>query len=107
MQWRVLSTLALYDNITARDICNFTHMEKMQASRAISGLLSEGLLNQEKHPEDLRAQVLSLSTRGWHVYRQIVPEVLQEEQRIFSSLSPEEQQTLHHLVDKLCSSLDP
>ncbi len=105
MQWRVLSTLALFDGISARDICKFTHMEKMQASRAISGLLDAGLLSQAINPSDQRAQLLSLTDQGRSVYRQIAPAVTREAQRIFSSLSAQELETFGQLVDKLCNSL--
>ena len=106
MQWRVLSTLAMFDGVTAREICNFTRMEKMQASRAISGLESQGLLSQKTSPLDHRANVLSLTPRGKEVYSQIVPEVLREEQRIFSCLEENELQSLHQLVHKLCAALE-
>lgn len=106
MQWRVLATLAMFDGITAKDICGFTHMEKMQASRAISSLESRGLVHQSKSPVDNRAHVLSLSSAGKNVYRQIVPEVLAEEQRIFSCLSHDEIDSLQGLVDKLYRSLE-
>lgn len=106
MQWRVLSTLAMHESITAKEICCFTHMEKMQASRAISGLESAGLLQQRKSPSDNRAHVLFLTSKGQKVYQQIVPEVLAEERRIFSSFNKDELDTFQQLIDKLCLSLE-
>lgn len=106
MQWRVLSTLAMFDGITAKQICCFTHMEKMQASRAICGLETRGLLSQAQNPADHRAYVLSLTREGQDMYRQIVPMVLEEEQRIFSCLGPRELETFNKLVHKLALSLE-
>ena len=105
MQWRVVSTLAQFDGITARDICNFTQMEKMQASRAISGLLNENLVKQSTSPNDQRAHLLSLTDKGRDLYRRIAPAVLAEEQRIFSSLSEHELKTFQALVHKLSTAL--
>ena len=106
MQWRVLSTLAMFQGITAKEICSFTHIEKMQASRAINGLESMGLLEQETDPADKRAYVLSLTNKGQNIYQQIVPKVRAEERRIFSSFDSDELNTFQHLVDKLCRSLE-
>ncbi len=105
MQWRVLSTLAMFHGITAKEICDFTRMEKMQVSRAIKSLEVRGLLQQIKKPSDHRAYTLSLTAQGESIYQQIVPGVLEEEQRLFSCLEPHERDTLFKLVHKLCLSL--
>ncbi len=105
MQWRVLSTLAMFEGITAKEICCFTHMEKMQASRAISGLESRGLLRQRKSTTDNRANVLSLTGVGQKLYQQIVPEVLAEQRRIFACFTSDERVTFERLVDKMYQSL--
>ena len=105
MQWRVLSTLAMFQGTTAKEICHFTHMEKMQVSRAIKCLEDRGLLQQTRKPSDHRAYVLSLTARGESTYQQIVPGVLDEEQRLFSCLEQHERDTLVKLVHKLCLSL--
>ncbi len=105
MEWRVLATLAMFDDISAREICEFTHMAKMQVSRAIARLSQNGLVRQRTNADDHRASDLSLTDEGRRVYRRIVPRVLAREREILSHLTRAEQQQLRHILDKLESSL--
>ena len=105
MEWRVLATLAMFDDISAREICEFTHMAKMQVSRAIARLSQNGLVRQRTNADDHRASDLSLTDEGRRVYHRIVPRVLAREREILSHLTRAEQQQLRHILDKLESSL--
>lgn len=107
MEWRVMSTLAMFDGITAKDICLFTHMEKMQVSRAINGMVEKKFVSQQVSHHDQRKNLLTLTAEGSKTYHQIVPLVLQEEKQIFKTLSDQELQLFHQLIHKLCLSLEP
>lgn len=104
--WRVLATIAMFDGITASNICSFTHMEKMQVSRAINGLDKQKLIKQTKRAEDLRSVYLTLTAKGQKIYQKIVPQVLKEESKIFSALTNKELQLFEQLIHKLCHSLE-
>ena len=104
-EWRVLACLGMFEDMTARDICEFTLMEKMQASRALSNLQRKGLVTQQKSPEDNRHILVNLSSAGEQLYLKLVPEVMEEEQQIFSILSKDEIATFSRIVDKLCQSI--
>lgn len=104
-QWRVLATLARGDGITARSIADFTGMDKMQVSRALSRLREAGLVAQQTHPRDRRASLLRLTDAGRERYRQICPRVLAEAERILSLLDADEREQLQRLIDKLCKAL--
>jgi DNA-binding MarR family transcriptional regulator len=106
LQWRVIATLAMFRDLTASDICNFTHMEKMQASRAIKGLVERELLQQQRSEQDHRRVVLNLTDQGFRIYSEIVPRVVEEQERIFNSFTAEEKDTLHQLMHKLCIDLE-
>ncbi len=105
MEWRVLATLAMFDDISAREICEFTHMAKMQVSRALARLNKNGLVQQRTNAEDHRATDLSLTAEGRRIYDLIVPRVLSREREILSQLSSAEQDQLMHILDKLEASL--
>lgn len=104
-EWRVLATLGMFENITAKDVCEFTLMEKMQVSRAINSLQRKDLITQQKNPHDNRNILLNLSDKGQQLYLKIVPGVLEEEQKIFSVLSNDELQAFNNIVEKLCQSI--
>lgn len=106
MEWRVLSSLAMFSGITATEICQFTHLEKMQVSRAINGLVDKKLVEQKKNHQDKRSVQLFLTNKGFDIYFQIVPSVKQEEQRIFSVFNDLEREQFMQLIHKLCLSLE-
>ncbi len=105
MEWRVMATLAMFEDISAREICEFTHLAKMQVSRAIAGMKASGLVAQQTDDADHRASRLSLTDKGKKIYRQIVPRVRSKEREILSHLSADEQGQLLNILCKLENSL--
>jgi DNA-binding MarR family transcriptional regulator len=106
IEWRVMATLAMYDNISARDICEFTHVAKMQVSRALARLKKKNLVIQKISDIDHRATQLTLTDEGRKVYRWIVPMVKTEELKILAHLSVAEQGQLAKILTKLEHALD-
>jgi len=106
IEWRVMATLAMYDNISARDICEFTHVAKMQVSRALARLKTKNLVVQKISDIDHRATQLSLTDEGRRIYRRIVPMVKSEELKILTHLSVVEQGQLAKILTKLEHALD-
>lgn len=98
-EWRVMATLAMHQGMSAKDVANFTRLDKMQVSRAISVLKESELINQNKSEKDRRTSVLTLTGKGQDLYNQIVPLVVQQEQKILQVLSEEERETLHQLME--------
>ncbi|MCP4076871.1 MAG: winged helix-turn-helix transcriptional regulator [Gammaproteobacteria bacterium] len=107
IEWRVMSTLAMFEGISAKQICQFTRMEKMQVSRAINGLTQKQLINQKVSPNDQRINLLTLTGKGLSIYQLIVPLVVEEEKKIFETFNQKELQQFHQLINKLCLSLEP
>lgn len=105
VEWRVMATLAMFDSISATDICEFTPMAKMQVSRAIARLKEKNLVVQKVSENDHRATQLSLTADGLKIYHCIVPRVLQEEQAILGCLSAAELGDLQKIIDKLEGAL--
>lgn len=105
IEWRVMATLAMFDSISATEICEFTHMAKMQVSRAIARLKEKDLVVQKVSESDHRATQLSLTADGLKIYHHIVPRVLLEEQAILGYLSAAEQGQLQKIINKLEDAL--
>jgi len=106
MEWRVVATIGQHGDISARDICKFTRLDKMQVSRAISKLIQSKLLSQQESAQDRRTNMLNLTTSGDQMYREIMPLVKAQEQRLLSGLSLEECQQLKALTVKLSAQLE-
>ncbi|WP_426358686.1 MarR family winged helix-turn-helix transcriptional regulator [Pseudocolwellia sp. HL-MZ19] len=106
MEWRVVATIGYHSEISARDICTFTHLDKMQVSRAINKLIQSELLLQQTSSEDRRKNLLTLASKGNKLYREIIPLVKVQEDRLLAGLTPEECEQLKVLTRKLSSHLD-
>jgi DNA-binding MarR family transcriptional regulator len=105
-EWRIVATIGQHAQMSAKDICQFTGLEKMQTSRAIKKLVSRGLLHQQTCDRDRRAVLIQLSAKGLQMYTEIMPLVKQQEQRMLAGLSGYERKQLMLLTQKLSSQLE-
>lgn len=105
MEWRVMATVAMFNSTTAKHICEFTGMEKMQVSRAIKRMQQIDLVEHKMNSQDRRSSQISLTHTGLELYQKILPLVKKEEQHILSMLTKSEQNQLRHIIDKLENSL--
>ncbi len=81
-------------------------MDKVAVSRAVARLLQRGFLQRATHGDDRRRSVLSLSARGFEVYDEIAPMVLESEQQLLAGLNPDEREQLDALLLKLVEGVD-
>lgn len=106
MEWRVLATIGYHREISAKDICTFTHLDKMQVSRAINKLIQSEFLHQQVSSQDRRKNVLNLTNKGEKLYQEIIPLVKTQEQKLLEGLTDEECEQLKVLTVKLSSQLE-
>ena len=105
MEWRVLATIGYHREISAKDICTFTHLDKMQVSRAINKLIKSEFLLQHVSSQDRRKNVLNLTHKGEELYQEIIPLVKTQEQQLLEGLTLEEREQLTALTIKLSAQL--
>lgn len=106
IEWRVLATIGYHGEISARDICTFTHLDKMQVSRAISKLIQAECLLQQTSAEDRRKNLLRLTNKGNDLYQEIIPLVKAQERKLLEGLTEDECKQLRLLTAKLSARLD-
>ncbi|MFK8251848.1 MarR family winged helix-turn-helix transcriptional regulator [Ancylobacter terrae] len=70
-QWRVLANLGRFGEMTARDICRISHVEKTKVSRAVSAIEAHGWLARRRHADDRRAELLMLTPEGQGVFARL------------------------------------
>ena len=100
-EWRVIANLAEHDTLNARQIVQFTTMEKSMVSRAVNNLSARDLVSQQRAEGDSRAKDLALTAAGEALYRVIVPRVLAWEKELLDGLNSGEYRDLLHSLDKL------
>jgi len=105
-QWRVVATIGQHGEISARDICLFTRLEKMPVSRSISKLIEDALLEQRISESDRRTNLLTLTDKGQVLYQEIIPLVKSQEQQLLNGLTLDEREQFKALTLKLSEQLE-
>ena len=100
-EWRVLALLGQQKSMISTDISQRTKMDKAKVSRAVHRLDSEGYLLRQRDELDHRVSHLSLTIAGINLYNAIVPKALEWEGSLVNTLTAEEFQSLHKLLNKL------
>lgn len=100
-EWRVIANLAEHRVLNAKQIVEFTGMEKSKVSRAVKSLTARNVLTQQRAQDDNRAKHLALTPEGETLYSDIVPKVLDWENQLLEGLSAGEYRDLLYLLHKL------
>lgn len=100
-EWRTIAVLGEKSDLSAAEVAERTAMDKVAISRAVNNLLAQGRLERHFSQHDKRRSVLTLSQHGREVYQQVVPLALSYEAALMEKLSPEEQNCLDIILDKL------
>ena len=100
-EWRVIANLAEHNTLNARQIVQFTTLEKSTVSRAVNNLSARGLVSQQRTEGDNRVKDLALTDAGNSLYRAIVPRALAWERELLEDLNAGEYRDLLHSLDKL------
>lgn len=100
-EWRVVATLGQYSKMTAKDIGAHSRMHKTKVSRAVASLETKGLVERRPNIEDMRESFLELTPKGRRVYAELTPDALAFSRALVASLSPEEQEALERILERL------
>ncbi len=100
-EWRIMATLGEQPGLAARDVVNFTAMDKVAVSRAVNTMIENKLVERRFADDDKRRSQLTLSPKGQRIYNEIVPLALSYEKAILDKLNKDEVNTLNSLIKKL------
>ena len=100
-QWRVMAALGRFPGLSANEVAEKTAMDKVTVSRAVAGMLADGVVEREPDSTDRRRASLRLSASGLAIYAELVPVARAYERRLLEILTDEERQALDHLMTKL------
>ncbi len=89
-EWRTLSTLAQFGELTAKQIGAHSAMHKTKVSRAVSSLNTRRWLTRKRDSSDRRLEKLNLTTLGEQAYLQLEPQMLDFEVQLLAGLTASE-----------------
>lgn len=105
-EWRVVLSLHLTPDRTARDITRAWGMEKMAVNRAVRRLEEAGHVVSTLDRADKRRHTLKLSRRGQALYRKIEPAATARYREITAGLTAREKDVLARTLAKLVAGTD-
>lgn len=103
-EWRVLAAIADLERTTARDVAVYSTLDKMQVSRALAALEARQLVMRAEGRADRRTKSLVLTGAGRALYREIVPLVIAQQEKLLAVLTPEQRGVLDGAIDSLLSA---
>jgi DNA-binding MarR family transcriptional regulator len=100
-EWRVMTILARFPEISAREVVDRSAMDKVAVSRAVARLVNAGRVDRGIHDGDKRRSVLQLSEAGWAIHDEVAPLARAHERDLLARLDDGEQAQLNSILDKL------
>lgn len=103
MQFVILSTIRILQEekgwITQQTIADKRRLDKVTVSNTVKTLVQKGLIKRNHHPEDHRALVLRLTTRGMELATRSKEIVRSTDMKFFSSIDSDQlRETLKRIL---------
>lgn len=103
-QWRVMANLGKFGAMTAKDICNISHIEKTKVSRAIVALEECKFLKRQVSSNDRRAENLSLTKIGQRTFKELGQRALDYDRQLRNQLGSDVSETFVSVLKSLTQS---
>jgi len=100
-EWWLLAVTHAHQSIRAGDMAELLVMDKSQLSRLIRALVDKNLIKSAQDPDDARAVVLDVTSKGHLLHQQVLAEVLRRNENVLAPLSREEVAQLGDMLDRL------
>lgn len=104
-QWRIMAHLGKSGALTAREICDLSHVDKTKVSRGIAALENAGLLSRRPSEADRRSEILSLTDRGRAAFADLGRRALAFDHVLRERLGAKDSQVLAGLLRRLADGL--
>lgn len=105
-QWRVLAWLSHCDELSAKQICDATRMDKARVSRAVQALEERDLISRRPSPRDQRLHELRLTEAGQALLATLIPDAQAWEAELVATLTAGEYRDLFNIMRKLERQLE-
>lgn len=89
-EWRVLAILSDLNHQTAKELTEYSQMDKVKVSRTMKILEDKGLVSERTCQKDARARRYNLTINGRQLINEVKPKALAFEKELLASLSKDE-----------------
>ena len=105
-EWGILGLLAREEGILPSELAQRAQLDRARTSRAITGLVTKGLVQRITRPGDRRAAALHLTEAGRAVNHAMLPRVVAINRELLSVLSDAELAALDSVMVRLQDKAD-
>jgi DNA-binding MarR family transcriptional regulator len=88
-EWRLLALLGQHGAMGSSQLAERALLDRARTSKAVTSLVTKGLLSRQTGPADRRQVLLSLTARGQSVHDAMLPQVQAINQQLLQRLPPE------------------
>lgn len=103
-EFNVLSCLASYGSMVAKNICDVTGRPKNSISRAVNSLIARKMIRRKTNAHDRRESLLMLNDSGRRLYGKVLPVAVDRQTLMLRVLNAQERAMLDGILDKMMST---
>lgn len=107
IQMRTLAVLSVMSGATVNELAVHTVTEQSTMSRALDGMVRDGLVSRQSRPGDMRVRELRLTEAGAAALRRFWPEMHAAFEGMFAGFSRSEYETLIRLLTRALRNVAP
>lgn len=104
-EWRIISTIHMWEETTPAKLARETQMDKGQLSRKMKNLINKNYVNATSNDRDGRQQNLCLSAEGKAVYFKLLPIMRQRQDDLIRSIPPQDLAVFNRVLDQLSANV--
>jgi MarR family transcriptional regulator, organic hydroperoxide resistance regulator len=105
-QWSVISVLKAYGALSIGEIVEATLMEQPTISRVVARLEKTGWVTRRSSTRDSRMALISLTTAGVDVFKQIIPAAMRHQDLALNGIARKEITQLIATLEKLEENIE-
>lgn len=105
-EWRILSLLALENDIPAQRICHVIGFDKALVSRTVRILEGQKFVTVKSDENDNRRTVIALTAAGLDLHDRVIKVALERERLLLQDFSPGEVDTLVKFLNRMHARID-
>jgi DNA-binding MarR family transcriptional regulator len=103
--WRCLVLLAIYETVSAQQVCQIIGLDKASVSRCFKEMVTKKIITLALDPVDGRVRLATLTVHGRRIHDQILGIALERERAFLSVLSAQEQAVFINLLKRVHENL--
>ena len=86
-EWSLVGMVAVHGPLSPSELAALAHLERAHVSRAVTELVSKGLLARTQVPNDGRRALLAITASGFKLYDEVFPQIARINKAVLGALS--------------------